>query len=153
MNGKYKINNYTTVSSAIPIKNISLRLMFMTKRKVYLIAFFISIGIGLLSRKTNAIPLYTGDIIYAIMSYWMFRFLFYPKSLVFSLIASLSFCFLIELLQLIQNPFFIWLRSHQFLRLIFGQGFLWSDLIAYTIGVNLAYLIDFKFIMRQKNSL
>lgn len=118
--------------------------MFLKKIKIYLIAFCLSIAIGLLSRKIQYIPIYTGDIIYAVMSYWMFRIIFNSKSLVFSLIASLSFCFTIELLQLIQYPFFIWLRSHQLLRLVFGQGFLWSDLLASMIGAYGAYLTDLK---------
>ena len=118
--------------------------MFLKKIKIYLIAFCLSIAIGLLSRKIQCIPIYTGDIIYAVMSYWMFRIIFNSKSLVFSLIASLSFCFTIELLQLIQYPFFIWLRSHQLLRLVFGQGFLWSDLLASMIGAYGAYLTDLK---------
>lgn len=79
--------------------------MFIKATKIYLMAFFISIAIGLLSRKIHFIPTITGDIIYAVMSYWMFRVLFHTKALIFSLIASLSFCFTIELLQLIQYPF------------------------------------------------
>lgn len=125
--------------------------MFIKATKIYLMAFFISIAIGLLSRKIHFIPTITGDIIYAVMSYWMFRVLFHTKALIFSLIASLSFCFTIELLQLIQYPFFIWLRNHQLLRLVFGQGFLWSDLLAYMIGAYGAYLIDIKILTKYKN--
>lgn len=121
----------------------------MKRRTVYFIAFALTIALGLLSRKIHFIPADIGDILYAVMAYWLFRSLFYSKSSTFALIASLLFCFTIEGLQLIQYPFFLWIRGNQFLKLIFGQGFLWSDILAYTIGSSTAYFVDRYFIKKN----
>ncbi|MCW2263715.1 hypothetical protein M2265_005138 [Sphingobacterium kitahiroshimense] len=45
-------------------------------------------------------------------------------------------------MQLIQTPFFIYIRNNPVLRLVFGQGFLWSDLFGYIAGTGIAYLLD-----------
>lgn len=121
----------------------------MTAKKTYIIAFLITIFSGLLSRKLTAIPLITGDILYAIMAYWMFRILFSNKNLSISIISAILFCFTIEFLQLVQAEPLIWLRNHPYLRLIFGQGFLWTDLIAYIIGTFIAWAID-KILISKK---
>ncbi|MGJ1348951.1 DUF2809 domain-containing protein [Sphingobacterium sp. UBA7253] len=98
---------------------------------------------GLLSRKISAIPTITGDVLYAVMIYWLSRFLFTRKSLLFSFTATLIFCFAIEFLQLVQHPLLIWIRNNPLLRLVFGQGFLWSDLVAYCLGTVGAACIDY----------
>lgn len=108
----------------------------------YLFLVIITIILGLASRKTTIIPAIIGDILYAVMAYWIFRFLFYNRSKLFSFKIALTFCFFIECMQLIQTPFFIYIRNNPILRLVFGQGFLWSDLIGYLVGVTIAFLLD-----------
>jgi len=118
----------------------------MRSRLLYIIAFVLTIFLGLLSRKINGIPLILGDILYATMTYWMFRIIFLNKSPRLIFLLAITFCFTIEFLQLIQIEPLIWARNHPILRLVLGQGFLWTDLIAYLIGVTLAYLIDKKYL-------
>ena len=108
----------------------------------YLGLVVITIILGLASRKIDLIPPITGDMLYAMMVYWCCRFLFYSRSNLFSFIVALVFCCFIECLQLIQTPFFIYIRNNPILRLVFGQGFLWSDLIAYLVGVTITFLLD-----------
>ncbi|WP_411567677.1 DUF2809 domain-containing protein [Sphingobacterium sp. UGAL515B_05] len=109
----------------------------------YLLRVALTIFMGLLSRKISAIPTITGDVLYAVMIYWLSRFLFTRKSLLFSFTTTLIFCFAIEFLQLVQHPLLIWIRNNPLLRLVFGQGFLWSDLVAYCLGTVGAACIDY----------
>ncbi len=115
----------------------------MTKIQ-YLFLAGLTILLGLLSRKISVIPTITGDVLYAVMIYWLSRFLFRGKSVLFSLMATILFCFSIEFLQLVQYPLLRSIRSNPLLRLVFGQGFLWSDLVAYCIGTIGAALWDYK---------
>lgn len=112
------------------------------KKIRYFFLVIITVALGLASRKLTIIPAVTGDILYAVMVYWFCRLLFYNRSNLFSFITALVFCFSIECLQLIQTPFFIYIRNHPILRLVFGQGFLWSDLVGYFAGVTTAFLLD-----------
>lgn len=114
----------------------------MTKIQ-YLFLAGLTILLGLLSRKMSVIPTITGDVLYAVMIYWLSRFLFTGKSVLFSLVATIIFCFNIEFLQVVQYPLLRSIRSNPLLRLVFGQGFLWPDLVAYCIGAIGAALWDF----------
>lgn len=114
----------------------------MTKIQ-YLFLAGLTILLGLLSRKMSVIPTITGDVLYAVMIYRLSRFLFTGKSVLFSLVATIIFCFNIEFLQVVQYPLLRSIRSNPLLRLVFGQGFLWSDLVAYCIGAIGAALWDF----------
>lgn len=107
----------------------------------YLTLFLFTIIIGLSSRKTS-LPNQVGDLLYACMAYWMFRFLFIKtlKHKVF--LYTLLYCFFIEIMQLIQTPWLVAIRQHPFLKLILGQGFVWIDLVAYIIGAIIAFGID-----------
>lgn len=123
------------------------------KRQVkYACISLITIALGLISRKISFIPSITGDLLYAVMMYWIFRSVLINKKLQVSLLLAISFCFLIEFLQLVQTQPFIYIRNHPFLKLIFGQGFLWTDLVAYAIGSFSAYQIDKIFITKNNTS-
>ena len=124
---------------------ISIIMMITLKRVHYLVLMCATIVLGLLSRKITGIPLSMGDGLYAVMIYWLCRFIFFQRSLSFCFVSSLVFCFAIEFLQLVQHPLLISVRSHPLLRLLFGQGFLWSDLIAYIAGSTIAFLLDRSF--------
>lgn len=102
----------------------------------------VTILLGLASRKIAFVPATMGDLLYAVMVYWLCRFLFFNQSNLFSLRIALTFCFFIECLQLVQTPFFIYIRNNPILRLVFGQGFLCSDLLAYAAGAFIALLLD-----------
>jgi len=124
--------------------------MIKLKRIHYLVLMCTTIVFGLLSRKVVGIPLSVGDGLYAVMIYWLCRFIFFRRSSGFCFVSSLIFCFAIEFLQLVQHPLLISVRSHPLLRLLFGQGFLWSDLIAYIAGSAIAFLLDRTFHRSKK---
>lgn len=117
----------------------------MPKNRItYLILIFATIILGLLSRHFKAIPLFIGDVLYATMAYFMLRFMLVDKPVRFSVIAALIFCFAIEFSQLYQAPWINDLRHTLLGRLVLGQGFLWSDLLCYVVGVGLGVGFDFK---------
>ncbi|MFH6992547.1 DUF2809 domain-containing protein [Flavobacterium sp. FlaQc-48] len=115
----------------------------MNKSRIYYsITFVCVILLGILSRKISQIPLCTGDFLYAVMLYILFRMVLISKKSWQISILSLITCYGIEFLQLYQAEWIIELRQTLFGRYVLGQGFLWSDILAYTIGVTVAFSIE-----------
>lgn len=85
---------------------------------------------------------YSGDTLWAAMVYWGIRFLFPSISIVKSVVISLLFSYCIEISQLYQADWANIVRSTTLGALIFGHGFLWSDMICYTVGGLLSAAID-----------
>lgn len=104
-------------------------------RLKYIIYIILVIVAGLISRKIAVIPLWIGDLLWALMIYLMVRFLFIKAAIKQVAVISLTFCFIIEFSQLYQAPWINQIRQTLPGRLILGQGFLWSDLLAYTGGI------------------
>jgi len=72
----------------------------------------------------------------------MMHFLF-PKAKTRTIaLVSLLVCYAIETLQLYQADWIINIRSTTIGHLILGQGFLWSDIIAYTFGIGIVFIIE-----------
>jgi hypothetical protein len=99
--------------------------------------------LGLASRYTNAFPdgmaVHLGDIFWASMIYYIFRILFQRASFFNIIFISLTFTFGIEFSQLYQSDWIHYLRSSFLGALILGRGFLWIDLLRYTIGITIAH--------------
>ena len=117
----------------------------------YLLIIFTVILLGLLSRKFTSIPLFMGDLLYAVMIYFVIRFLFIHQESQKSGTIALITCYCIELLQLYDAGWMIALRDTIFGRYVLGRGFLWSDIIAYTFGTIIAYYFD-KVILKKPTS-
>ena len=117
-----------------------------TKRNRLLYAMFtiLVIILGLSSRKfAFALPAllndYLGDALWALMIFIGFGFLFpkiETKKLAF---ISLMFCYGIEVSQLYHAEWIDSIRATTLGGLVLGYGFLWSDLVAYTIGVGVGF--------------
>lgn len=104
-------------------------------------------GLGILSRKfSNLLPdiinTYLGDAIWAAMIYVMMAFVFSQKLPKQIAIFSLLFCYAIELSQLYQAPWINAIRNTTLGALVLGSGFLWSDLLAYALGVGMALVFE-----------
>ena len=101
------------------------------------------IPIGLVTRQygNEWMKLYAGDVLWAAMIYWGFKFLFAqePKKIAF---YALIFCFLIEFSQLYHAPWIDQIRSNRLGGLVLGFGFLWSDLVCYLVGVGGSCWVD-----------
>ncbi|WP_281234536.1 DUF2809 domain-containing protein [Flavobacterium gelatinilyticum] len=113
-----------------------------TSRVLYSILFLSVIFLGILSRKTSLVPLWIGDSLYAIMIFLLFRIFFPHKKASHIILFSLGTCYCIEFLQLYQGAWMIELRKTLFGRYVLGQGFLWSDILAYTTGIFFIFLIE-----------
>ena len=113
---------------------------------VYLILTIITIILGLLSRKVQGLPQiissYSGDALWALMVFFLFSFLFNKKSTIFILVISIIFSYGIEISQLYHAPWIDSIRATTLGGLILGFGFLWSDLICYTVGIVIGAIID-----------
>lgn len=78
-----------------------------SNRLNYFISIILILILGILSRKISGIPLFIGDMLYAVLIYFGFRFLFIDSTKSTSLLFSLLFCFGIEFLQLVQIDWLI----------------------------------------------
>ena len=117
-----------------------------SNRQNYFILILFVLILGILSRKISVIPLFIGDVLYAVWIYFGLRFLFIHLKTHKTFLLSLLFCFSIEILQLVQMDWLIGLRKTTLGHYLLGQGFLWLDLLCYIIGGLLAYIIDKLFL-------
>lgn len=128
--------------------------IIMKKRTVYFMMTLVVMVMGLLSRKfmfifpKNIAP-YVGDMLWAMMVYFGFRFLLPNFSLLKSFSMAIIFSFAIEISQLYQADWINAIRRTTIGGLILGYGFLWEDIVSYSIGVVIGVIID-KY-LRLKN--
>lgn len=119
----------------------------MKNRIRYFIITIIIMFMGLLSRKfmfifpRNIAP-FVGDMLWAMMVYFGFRFLFPKLNITKSLALAFLFSFSIEISQLYQAEWINNIRNTIIGGLIFGHGFLFEDLISYSIGIILGCVVD-----------
>lgn len=114
--------------------------MFL-QRRYYFFLFWTTLLLGILSRKTNIIPLFTGDTLYAIMIYFGMRLILIHKSLKTAFGFALLFCYSIECQQLYKSEWILSIRNTTLGHYILGEGFLWSDLFWYTFGIGIVYFL------------
>ncbi|MCT4688481.1 ribosomal maturation YjgA family protein [Vallitalea sp.] len=117
----------------------------MKKIILYIITTIIIIILGLLSREIKGIPLFMGDVFWAMMVFFILAFIFFNKNSSFIFILSIIITYIIEITQLYHRPWIDNFRKTSIGHILLGQGFLWSDLIAYLAGIIIGYLIK-KFI-------
>lgn len=114
------------------------------------------VGIGLASR-TVARPwspewmlLYGGDALWAAALYGvllMVRRRARPNQM---LILTYAFSCLVELSQLYQAPWIDQIRHTMPFNFILGQGFLWSDLVAYAVGAVGMWWVDRRWLRNRE---
>ena len=102
------------------------------KRWIYLTVTFVIILAGLASRKYgNALPKFIAE------------YILFPSASILKVAAiSLLFSYCIEISQLYQVDWANAIRNTTLGALVFGHGFLWSDMICYTVGVMLSATVD-----------
>jgi hypothetical protein len=122
-------------------------------RIVYALLFLLTIFVGLASRKFAAhlpplLAKNAGDILYAIMAFWLVSFLFPRLSTRHAAFAAGLFCFGIEFLKFVQTPWLITARHSSAGALVFGRGFHVVNLLCYALGVTAAALSE-RLLQRQ----
>ncbi len=111
---------------------------------VLLVATVVS---GLASRRWAAalpafIASYAGDVLWASTVVWLLALL-WPRTSTPRLASSaLAIAVAVELTQLYRAPWIDGIRATRLGALVLGQGFLWSDLACYAVGVSLAACLD-----------
>ncbi len=116
-------------------------------RYIYLLLLAFTIAAGLASRHFHGIlpqwvHLYSGDTFWALMVFLLFGFIFQKKSTVWVALTAIIFSYGIEISQLYHAPWIDALRANRIGGLILGFGFLWSDLVCYTVGVGFGYMME-----------
>nr|WP_226905022.1 DUF2809 domain-containing protein [Pedobacter schmidteae] len=104
------------------------------KRITYALMVVMIIALGILSRKIASIPLIIGDILYAVMMFLLIKFFLIKLEYRKVALISLSVCYLIEITQLYHAAWINNIRNTTLGALVLGSGFLWTDMLAYTLG-------------------
>lgn len=125
--------------------------MLKNTRFTYFILIVFVIILGILSRKIEGVPTFFGDTLYAVMVYFGLRMCFINNSFMKTMVLALFFCFCIEFLQLYRAEWLLSIRRTTLGHYALGQGFLWSDLGFYTLGIIIAFLMDGNWV--KKNDL
>jgi len=112
----------------------------MTRRLIYFAAGLATMLVGLGSRKLRddlppVLAEYAGDTLWAMMLFWLVSTLIAGRPLMMRGAISLALTFLVELSQLYHAPWIDSIRQTTLGGLVLGFGFLWTDLVCYTLGV------------------
>jgi hypothetical protein len=130
----------------------------MNRRTRYLVTILLTIVIGIAARKISAyfpewINFWLGDALYAFMMFFLVAFLIVNKPAIVKAVIALIICYCIELSQLWQGEWINSVRQTVLGKLVLGNGFLWSDLVAYLAGIIAAYCVETLRFQRYKTSL
>ncbi|WP_410982806.1 DUF2809 domain-containing protein [Bacillus cereus] len=123
---------------------------YKRNRVLYAVLTILVIILGLGSRKfAYALPTllndYLGDALWALMIFIGFGFLFHKMGAEKVALLSLLFCYCIEISQLYHAEWIDSIRATTLGGLVLGYGFLWSDVLAYTMGIGIGTFCEFVF--------
>lgn len=113
------------------------------------------IFLGLLSRSKHiALPAfiatYAGDTLWALFVFLGFGGVFPAQPTIRIALYAAAFSLGIELSQLYHTPWLDALRANRWAALLLGQGFLWSDLVCYAMGIALGVVLE-QLVTRRGN--
>ena len=116
-------------------------------RVTYLVLFVATIVAGLLARRYGAmlprfVADYAPDALWALMVFWLIGLVWVRARTERVAGSALAFAYAIEISQLYHAPGIDALRHTLPGRLILGFGFLWSDIVCYTVGVGVGVLFE-----------
>ena len=86
---------------------------------------------------------YGGDVL-AVMLVYYFAKTFVKTKTIWLVTAALLFAFLIEIGQYFNMVEIVMMENNKVIRTILGSSFSWGDILAYTLGAAICYLIDHK---------
>ena len=106
-----------------------------------------TIGAGLASRRHPAmfpewIARYAGDALWAALVFWLLALIGRRSSTLRIGAGAISIAFAIEVSQLYHAPWIDAIRDTRVGSLMLGSGFLWSDLVSYSVGIGCAAAAD-----------
>lgn len=120
---------------------------YTRNRFLYAAMIVVVISLGLYTRKMafalpTVINIYAGDALWALMIFLIFGFMLKTKKTIYIALLGLLFCYLIECSQLYHADWIDYVRRTTLGGLILGYGFLWSDLLAYLLGIGLGVCLE-----------
>jgi hypothetical protein len=123
-------------------------------RIIYALLISTVIVFGLASRHyPNVFPkfitTYAGDTLWALMVFLLIGFISPRLATLKLAVLTLLFAFLIELSQLYHAPWIDGIRAYSLAALVLGHGFLWSDLVCYSVGVAIGALAEWVFFSKN----
>jgi len=103
--------------------------------------------LGLAARKFGTylpefVNAYIGDTLWALMVFFGVAFVFHRQSTARVALLALLFSFGIEISQLYHAPWIDSVRATRLGGLVLGFGFLWTDLLCYSVGIVAGAWID-----------
>jgi hypothetical protein len=137
-------------NSTVPIPEtqtmIRLRLTYITTAILVIVA-------GLASRQSpHLLPPfmaeYAGDTLWALVLFLLISTMFAGTSLAVRTATALAIAFLVEISQLYHAPWIDSIRQTRLGGYALGHGFLWTDLICYTVGIASGACTEGVFVVR-----
>ncbi|MGL5152308.1 MAG: DUF2809 domain-containing protein [Clostridium sp.] len=124
------------------------------KRVIYFILIIITMILGILSRKSgqylpDVIAKYSGDTLWSLMVYLGIGFIFPKMNIKHIFILTLMFSYTIEISQLYQAAWINNIRNTTLGALILGHGFLFSDLVCYTVGITIGGISEIIYLKEK----
>lgn len=124
---------------------------------LYLSIIAVTIAVGLWSRSDavsseTLLGKYGGDVLWAAMVYWGAALLFFNRTYRAPFLFAMLFSFGIEFSQFSHAHWLMDLRATRLGALVLGHGFLFSDLICYSVGITVALFADYHFVRRFTGS-
>lgn len=98
----------------------------------------------------NWINRYLGDSLWALMVFFLFGFILRTRETRWITVLAFLFSFGIEVSQLYHSQWIDTLRQTRLGGLVLGYGFLWSDLVSYSVGIGMGILVERSIIFKNK---
>lgn len=116
-------------------------------RFVYIIVATAVVIAGLASRiYSQQLPAflaeYAGDTLWALMLFLLVSTLLAGRPALARAAISLALAFLVEISQLYHAPWIDSIRQTKLCGLVLGFGFLWTDLVCYSVGIALGLVVE-----------
>ncbi len=114
-------------------------------RIIYVFIIIVVIALGLASRRypellPHFLARYAGDTLWALLVFLLLGLLFPTMSTLKVAIIALLLAWSIEISQLYHAPWLDEIRHYWLGALVLGHGFIWSDIICYTVGITIGVI-------------
>ena len=129
-----------TTSSEVRLRHSQDPRLIRSERYVYLLFAIAVLFSGLASRRFRSVlptflAEYAGDTLWALMLFLLVSTLLAGRPIRKRAAISLAFALLVEISQLYHAPWIDSIRQTTLGGLVLGFGFLWTDLVCYSIGI------------------
>ena len=121
--------------------------MVPRNRTIYFVLIAVTVIVGLMARRFGTslppfVAAYAPDALWALMVFWIIGLGSVRATTAQVTVAALAFSYAIEVSQLFHPPWLDAIRHTRLGGLVLGFGFLWSDIICYTVGVGVGAVTE-----------